>query len=114
MLFRSALAAIGLDYPLVPPRYRSTYFNHTFGGGYDAGYYSYIWSEVLDADTVEWFRTDAPRDADGSVGRAAGRRFRDVLLSRGHSADPLGLYRELRGRDADIAPLLRRRGLVGR
>ena len=111
---RRALEKGGAAHPLVPPRYRSTYFNHVFGGGYDAGYYSYIWSEVLDADTVEWFRTDAPRDADGSVGRAAGRRFREVLLSRGYSADPLGLYRDLRGRDADIAPLLRRRGLVGR
>jgi len=108
-----ALERAGIAHPLVPPRYRSTYFNHTFGGGYDAGYYSYIWSEVLDADTVEWFSTDAPKDDDGRPGRAAGQRFREVLLSRGHSADPLGFYRELRGRDADIRPLLQRRGLTG-
>ncbi|WP_324652792.1 M3 family metallopeptidase [Georgenia sp. H159] len=107
-----ALERAGVAHPLVPPRYRSTYFNHTFGGGYDAGYYSYIWSEVLDADTVEWFRTDAPRDDDGAAGRAAGQRFREVLLSRGHSADPLSFYRELRGRDSDIQPLLERRGLL--
>ncbi len=107
-----ALERAGVAHPLVPPRYRSTYFNHTFGGGYDAGYYSYIWSEVLDADTVEWFATDAPMDDDGRPGRAAGQRFREVLLSRGHSADPLSFYRELRGRDADIRPLLERRGLT--
>ncbi len=107
-----ALERAGIAHPLVPPRYRSTYFNHTFGGGYDAGYYSYIWSEVLDADTVRWFETDAPKDDDGRPGRAAGRRFREVLLSRGHSADPLSFYRELRGRDADIQPLLERRGLA--
>ncbi|WP_152189779.1 M3 family metallopeptidase [Georgenia satyanarayanai] len=107
-----ALERAGAAVRLVPPRYRSTYFNHTFGGGYDAGYYSYIWSEVLDADTVRWFETDAPRDDDGGLGRAAGQRFREVLLSRGHSADPLSFYRELRGRDADIRPLLERRGLT--
>lgn len=106
------LERAGALVPLVPPRYRSTYFNHTFGGGYDAGYYSYIWSEVLDADTVRWFETDAPMDDDGRPGRAAGQRFREVLLSRGHSADPLSFYRELRGRDADIQPLLERRGLT--
>jgi len=106
-----ALAAVRLDYPLVPPRYRSTYFNHTFGGGYDAGYYSYIWSEVLDADTVEWFRQDAASDGDGGLNRAAGQRFREALLSRGHTRDPLASYRDLRGRDAVIDPLLKRRGL---
>ena len=106
-----ALAAIGLDYPLVPPRYRSTYFNHTFGGGYDAGYYSYIWSEVLDADTVEWFRQEAAEGEDGGLNLAAGHRFRQTLLARGHTQDPLSSYRDLRGRDAVIDPLLKRLGL---
>lgn len=106
-----ALAAIGLDYPLIPPRYRSTYFNHTFGGGYDAGYYSYIWSEVLDADTVEWFRREAAEGNDGGLNRAAGDRFREALLARGHTRDPLASYRDLRGRDAAIDPLLKRLGL---
>ena len=106
-----ALAGIGLDYPLVPPRYRSTYFNHTFGGGYDAGYYSYIWSEVLDADTVDWFRQEGATGGDGGLNRAAGTRFREALLARGHTRDPLDSYRDLRGRDAVIEPLLKRRGL---
>lgn len=106
-----ALRSAGMDHPLVPPRYRSTYFNHTFGGGYDAGYYSYIWSEVLDADTAEWFRTEAARDGDGGLNRTAGDRFRQALLSRGDTRDPLDSYRDLRGRDAVIEPLLNRRGL---
>ena len=76
-----------------------------FGGGYSAGYYSYIWSEVLDADTVEWYREN------GGLSRENGERFRRVLLARGGSQDPLASFRELRGRDADIAPLLARRGL---
>nr|WP_245528836.1 M3 family metallopeptidase [Beutenbergia cavernae] len=105
----AALERLGVAVPLVPPRYRSTYFNHTFGGGYDAGYYSYIWSEVLDADTVEWFR----EGEHGGLTRERGQRFREALLSRGHAGDPLGFYRELRGRDADITPLLVRRGLTG-
>lgn len=108
-----ALAEAGVAMETVPPRYRTTYFNHAFGGGYDAGYYSYIWSEVLDADTVEWFRTEAAQGDDGGLNRQAGDRFRDALLSRGHSRDPLASYRELRGRDADIGPLLRRRRLTG-
>src|SRR5699024_11099484 len=106
-----ALASIGLDDPLVPPRYRSTYFNHTFGGGYDAGYYSYIWSEVLDADTVDWFREEAAIDGDGGLNRDAGSRFREALLAPGHTRDPLTSYRDLRGRDAVIDPLLKRLGL---
>ncbi len=108
---REALERAGVHLDLVPPRYRSTYFNHTFGGGYDAGYYSYIWSEVLDADTVEWFKEQA-RDDDGGLNRAAGQRFREALLSRGYSEDPLDSFRELRGRDARIDPLLVRRGLT--
>lgn len=100
-----ALATVGLDNPAVPPRYASTYFAHTFSGGYDAGYYSYIWSEVLDADTVEWFREN------GGLTRENGDRFRSRLLGVGGSKDPLEAYRDFRGRDAEIAPLLKRRGL---
>lgn len=100
-----ALADVGLDNPAVPPRYASTYFAHTFSGGYDAGYYSYIWSEVLDADTVEWFREN------GGLTRANGDRFRSRLLGVGGSKDPLEAYRDFRGRDAEIEPLLKRRGL---
>jgi peptidyl-dipeptidase Dcp len=102
-----ALAAVGLDNPAVPTRYSSTYFAHTFSGGYDAGYYSYIWSEVLDADTVEWFKEN------GGLTRANGDRFRQLLLGVGGSKDPLEAYRDFRGRDAVIEPLLERRGLTG-
>jgi peptidyl-dipeptidase Dcp len=101
----AALAEVGLDNPAVPTRYSSTYFAHVFSGGYDAGYYSYIWSEVLDADTVEWFTEN------GGLTRENGDRFRRLLLGVGGSKDPLDAYREFRGRDAVIAPLLRRRGL---
>ena len=100
-----ALASVGLDNPAVPTRYASTYFAHTFSGGYDAGYYSYIWSEVLDADTVEWFRENH------GLTRANGDRFRDRLLGVGGTKDPLEAYRHWRGRDADLQPLLDRRGL---
>ena len=103
----AALADIGLDDPAVPTRYSSTYFAHVFSGGYSAGYYSYIWSEVLDADTVEWFREN------GGLTRENGERFRRRLLGVGGSRDPLDAYRDFRGRDADIAPLLERRGLNG-
>ena len=100
-----ALASFGLDNPAVPPRYSSTYFAHTFSGGYDAGYYSYIWSEVLDADTVDWFKEN------GGLTRANGDRFRQRLLGVGGSKDPLEAFRDFRGRDAEIEPLLKRRGL---
>lgn len=103
----AALAEIGLDNPAVPTRYSSTYFAHVFSGGYSAGYYSYIWSEVLDADTVEWFREN------GGLTRENGDRFRARLLGVGGSKDPLEAYRDFRGRDAEIAPLLKRRGLGG-
>jgi peptidyl-dipeptidase Dcp len=100
-----ALADAGLANPLVPPRYSSTYFAHTFSSGYDAGYYAYIWSEVLDADTVQWF------SENGGLTRANGDRFRTMLLQVGGSKDPLEAYRDFRGRDAVIEPLLKRRGL---
>jgi peptidyl-dipeptidase Dcp len=101
----AALSAVGLDDPAVPTRYSSTYFAHTFSGGYDAGYYSYIWSEVLDADTVQWFK------ANGGLTRENGDRFRDRLLGVGGSTDPLAAFRDFRGRDAELQPLLDRRGL---
>jgi peptidyl-dipeptidase Dcp len=103
-----AIATAGLDVPSAPPRYRSTYFNHVFGGGYSAGYYSYIWSEVLDADTVEWFAEN------GGLDRDTGERFRRGLLALGGSVDPMAAYRGFRGRDPQIGPLLARRfGKVG-
>ncbi len=103
---RAALERAGVALELVPPRYRTTYFQHIFAGGYAAGYYSYIWSEVLDADTVEWFREN------GGLRRANGDEFRAKLLSVGGSVDPLDAFRAVRGRDADPTPLLKRRGLV--
>ncbi|MEZ0165697.1 M3 family metallopeptidase [Kineococcus sp. LSe6-4] len=103
----AALAEAGVALETVPPRYRSTYFHHVFGGGYAAAYYSYVWSEVLDADTVEWFAEN------GGLRRENGDRFRATVLSRGGSVDPLAAYREFRGRDARIEPLLRRRQLTG-
>ncbi len=103
-----ALAAARVAVPEVPPRYRSTYFAHVFATeGYSAGYYSYIWSEVLDADTVEWFKEN------GGLTRKNGDWFRRTLLSRGYSTDPMAAFREFRGRDPQIEPLLIRRGLTG-
>ncbi len=105
MQFESeVLETAGVAMPEIPPRYRSTYFNHIMGG-YSAGYYSYIWSEVLDADSVEWFKEN------GGLRRQNGDHFRRTLLSRGASEDAMVLFRNFRGRDADIAPLLERRGL---
>ncbi len=97
----------GVDFGPVPPRYRTTYFSHIFAGGYAAGYYSYIWSEVLDADSVEWFKEN------GGLTRKNGDHFRKTLLSRGGSADAMTLFRDFRGREPQIAPLLKRRGLSG-
>jgi peptidyl-dipeptidase Dcp len=102
----AALKKAGVKVKEVPPRYRTTYFAHIFGGGYSAGYYSYIWSEVLDADTVEWFKEK------GGLTRANGDEFRAKLLSKGGSVDALQLFRSFRGRDPDIKPLLERRGLA--
>lgn len=100
----SALEESGIAMDEIPPRYRSTYFSHIMGG-YSAGYYSYIWSEVLDADTVEWFKEN------GGLLRENGDHFRRTLLSRGGSADAMAIFRDFRGRDAEITPLLVRRGL---
>lgn len=104
----AALARAGLASELVPPRYRSAYFHHIFGGGYAAGYYSYLWSEVMDADTVAWFR----EQEGGGMTRAAGETFRRQLLAPGGSAPALATYRDFRGADPDVAPLLARLGLA--
>ncbi|MFF1870872.1 M3 family metallopeptidase [Kitasatospora herbaricolor] len=101
-----ALAEAGLAVAAIPPRYRSTYFNHIFASGYSAGYYAYIWSEVLDAETVEWFRTN------GRTVRESGEVFRAELLSRGGSVDALECFRAVVGRDPRTGPLLARRGLA--
>jgi peptidyl-dipeptidase Dcp len=101
-----AIAEYGLEFEPVPVRYRSTYFSHIWGGGYSAGYYGYIWSEVLDAETVEWFKDN------GGLTRANGDHFRAELLSRGGSIDSMQMFRNFRGRDATIEPLLARRGLL--
>ncbi|WP_157001194.1 M3 family metallopeptidase [Agromyces laixinhei] len=101
-----ALAAAGLDDLLVPPRYSSTYFTHVFAGGYDAGYYSYIWSEVPGADIMARF------EADGGATRENGERFRAEILAPGGSRDPLESIRRFLGREPSIEPLLRRRGLA--
>ena len=102
---KQALQKAGVDFPPVPPRYRSSYFSHAFAGGYSAGYYSYLWSEVLDADSVEWMKEH------GGLKRENGDHFRETLLSRGGSADALSLFKNFTGRDPYIEPLLKRRGL---
>jgi peptidyl-dipeptidase Dcp len=100
-----ALNDVGLNYAAVPPRYRTAYFSHIMGG-YAAGYYAYIWSEVLDANTVAWIKKN------GGLTRANGDRFREKLLSRGGSKDALQLFRDFAEQEPDITPLLERRGLI--
>ena len=100
-----AIADYGLDFAPVPTRYRSTYFSHIFAGGYSAGYYGYIWSEILDAESVDWFKEN------GGLTRKNGDHFRKELLGRGGSIDSMQMFKNFRGRDASIEPLLERRGL---
>ncbi|QFG69839.1 M3 family metallopeptidase [Ornithinimicrobium pratense] len=109
----AVLERAGVAFPLVPPRYRSAYFHHIFGGGYSAGYYSYLWSEVMDADTVAWFREQGTPDQPGGMTREAGERFRRELLGPGGSVEALETYRRFRGADPDVTPLLHRLGLAG-
>ena len=103
----AALAAAGMDYALVPPRYRTAYFSHIWGGGYSAAYYSYLWSEVMDADTVAWFTERGGRT------RENGEVFRRGLLAKGGSVDVMESYRSFRGADPDVRHVLERRGLAG-
>ena len=101
----AALKKAGVELAPIPPRYRTPYFAHVFSGNYSAGYYSYLWSEVLDADSVEWFKQN------GGLTRRNGDHFRKTLLSRGGSAEAMDLFRAFRGAEPDIKPLLKRRGL---
>ncbi len=101
---KNALETAGVAMDEIPPRYRSTYFSHIIGG-YSAGYYSYIWSEVLDADSVKWFKEN------GGMTRENGEHFRKTLLSRGGAEDAMTIFRNFRGAEPDIQPLLERRGL---
>lgn len=101
-----ALQQAGVDFAAVPPRYRSPYFNHIFASnGYAAGYYSYIWAEVLDADGTAWF------EEQGGLNREAGEKLRRTVLSRGGSRDAMQMYRDFAGREPDVKHLLKRRGL---
>lgn len=103
---QAALKKAGLALDMVPPRYRSPYFAHVFSGGYSAGYYAYIWSDVLARDSESWMK------AHGGLDRANGDFFRAKILSRGRSAEVLSLFRAFYGADPDPAPLLEHRGLV--
>ncbi|MDX7607967.1 M3 family metallopeptidase, partial [Klebsiella quasipneumoniae] len=94
-----------LDLAAVPPRYRSSYFSHIFGGGYAAGYYAYLWTQMLADDGYQWFVEQ------GGLTRENGQRFREAILSRGNSADLAELYRQWRGHDPQIEPMLKNRGL---
>ncbi|AGF73094.1 M3 family metallopeptidase [Corynebacterium halotolerans] len=110
-----ALSEAGLDVEELAPRYRSTYFNHIFAGGYSAGYYSYLWAEALDADGFDWFTETGAAGAAGSdeAARRAGEKFRGLVLSKGASVEYGEAFERLRGRAKDVGPLLRRRGLAG-
>jgi peptidyl-dipeptidase Dcp len=101
-----ALRNNSVDLRIVPPRYRSSYFLHIWGNGYAASYYAYLWAEMLDADAYEWFREN------GGLTRANGDHFRATILSRGNTADLASMYRDFRGRDPRIEPMLEGRGLL--
>jgi len=102
---QEALTKTGLNLSQVPPRYRTTYFNHIWNSGYSAGYYAYAWTEMLSDDAYSWF------EENGGLTRANGQRFRDMVLSRGNTIELGKMYRDFRGHDPDIKPLLRSRGL---
>lgn len=103
----AALKRFHVDLPQVPPRYHTTYFSHIWDGGYSAGYYAYLWSEVLDDDAFYWFKEH------GGLTRANGQRFRDLVLSKGGTQDVATTFRNFRGRDPIVEPLLEERGLKG-
>src|SRR5579872_7141565 len=94
-----------VDLATVPPRYRSSYFLHIWANGYSAGYYAYLWTEMLDDDAYQWF------EENGGMTRANGDRFREMILSRGNSAEYGDMFRAFRGRDPSIEAMLKKRGL---
>ncbi|HKI89347.1 MAG TPA: peptidyl-dipeptidase Dcp [Draconibacterium sp.] len=103
---KQALKKTHLDIPQVPPRYRSSYFLHIWSNGYSAGYYAYLWAEMLDDDAYAWF------EENGGLTRANGQRFRDMILSRGNTEDLHKMFVDFRGREPDIQPMLKDRGLI--
>lgn len=106
---RKSLEELGLEIDLVPPRYRSTYFNHIFSdpAGYSAGYYSYLWTEMLDRDSRKWFREN------GGLTRENGQHYRETVLSRGGTMDYFEMFENFAGRQPDVQPMLEARGLAG-
>lgn len=102
---QKALQQFKVDLPEVPPRYRTSYFDHIWGGGYSAGYYAYFWSDVLNHDAYAWFTEHGGMTADN------GQIFRDQILSRGNTVELATLYRNFRGKDPSVEPLLENRGL---
>jgi peptidyl-dipeptidase Dcp len=101
----AALQKVHLDLSYVPSRYRTSIFQHIWGGGYSAGYYAYLWTEMLDHDAYSWF------EENGGMSRANGKRFRDMILSRGNTEDYGKMFRTFRGHDPVIEPMLKNRGL---
>lgn len=101
----AALQKVHLDLSYVPSRYRTSIFQHIWGGGYSAGYYAYLWTEMLDHDAYSWF------EENGGLSRANGKRFRDMILSRGNTQDYGQMFRNFRGHDPVIEPMLKNRGL---
>ena len=106
---RTSLEELGLEVDLVPPRYRSSYFNHIFSSpaGYSAGYYSYLWTEMLDRDSRKWFLEN------GGLTRENGQHYRDTVLSKGGTMDYFEMFEQFAGRQPDVTPMLRARGLIG-
>lgn len=103
---KASLKKLKLDLPEVPSRYRTSYFSHIWGGGYGAGYYAYLWTEMLDDDAYSWF------EENGGLSRANGQRFRDMILSRGNTEDYGKMFRDFRGHDPKIGPMQKNRGLT--
>jgi peptidyl-dipeptidase Dcp len=102
---KAALTKTHVDLEAVPPRYRSTYFSHIWAGGYSAGYYAYLWTEMLADDAYQWF------EENGGLTRANGDRFRQMVLSRGNTVDLAAMYAAWRGRAPKVDAMLKDRGL---